>query len=142
MVSESMSATEQPTVAMPGRGNQPLFWALLITLSIICAAWGFFSPYPYNLILWGLACIAFILFLVLLRRNYRGVPRIEATEVRRLVACDACNIESEGPFQKGDYVFREVGKCPRCGGQLYVKALYGVDEKAPLKRQQPPIGPS
>ena len=137
-----MRATEQPTAAMPGRGNQPLFWALLITITFICITWGFFSPYPYNLVLWVLACIAFILFLVLLRRNYRGIPRIEATEVRRLVACEECSVESEGPFQKGDYVFRHVGQCPRCGGQLYVKALYGVDEKTPLKRQKPSSSPS
>ncbi len=136
MVFEKVRATEQPA-AMPSRGNQPLFWALLITITLICAALGFFNPPPYNQILWVLAGIAFILFLVLLRRNYRGIPRIEATEVRRLIACDACNVESEGPFEKGDYVFREVGECPRCGGQLYVKALYGVDEKTPLKRQQP-----
>ncbi|MFX1475269.1 MAG: hypothetical protein ACFFCO_07330, partial [Promethearchaeota archaeon] len=124
------------------RGNQPLFWALLITLTIICAFWGFISPFPYNLILYALAIIAFISFLVLLRRSYRGIPRIDATEVRRLVACDACKVESEGPFEKGDYVFREVGKCPRCGGLLYVKALYGVDEKTPFKRQQPPSSQS
>lgn len=142
MISESMRATEQPSVAMPSRGNQPLFWALLITLSLICAAWGFFSPYPYNLILYALALIAFISLLVLLRRSYRGIPPIEATEVRRLVACDACGVESEGPFEKGDYVFRQVGQCPRCSGQLYIKALYGIDEKAHLKRQQPRSSPS
>jgi hypothetical protein len=135
---ESTRATESPAAPMPGRGNQPLFWALLITITVICVFWGYLSPYPYNLLLWGLACIAFVLFLVLLRRSYRSIPRIEATEVRRLIACEGCGVESEGPFEKGDYVFREVGKCPRCGGQLIVKALYGVDEKTPLKRQQPP----
>ena len=134
MVSESIRATEQPTATMPSRGNQPLFWAILLTIVFVCAAWGFFSPFPYNLILWGLACVAFILFIVFLRRSYRGVPRIEATEVRRLIACEGCDVESEGPFEKGDYVFREVGKCPRCGGLLFVKALYGMDEKSSSKR--------
>jgi hypothetical protein len=134
MLSESMSATEQPSTPMPSRGNQPLFWAILITIALGCAIWGIFSVYPYNLFLWGLACVAFITFLILLRRSYRGVPRVEAMEVRRLIACEKCDVESEGPFEKGDYVFREVGKCPRCGGQLYVKALYGVDEKTPHKR--------
>nr|MDO8132585.1 hypothetical protein [Candidatus Njordarchaeum guaymaensis] len=32
-------------------------------------------------------------------------------------------------FQRGDYVRKIVGRCPRCGGELYVRAIYAVEEK-------------
>lgn len=135
---EASSSGETPSLTSPTLGcTEPLYWTILFVLGVLLAFWGFLSPLPLNLILWALAAASFTAFLVLLIRGLRGLPAIEPLEVRRLVACQACGIEAEGPFQPGDYVFRPIGPCPRCGGQLYIKALYGIKASEPLKRQQP-----
>ncbi|MFX0168875.1 MAG: hypothetical protein ACFE89_05880 [Candidatus Hodarchaeota archaeon] len=115
------------------------FWlALLIALVIVCVLWGFFQPYPFNILLWVIALAFLIIFLFMIYRGSRGPPQIKLAEVRRLISCESCGVETEGPFETGDHVFRKVGSCPRCGGLLYVKAIYSIEGKEPLKRQQPP----
>lgn len=139
MIADKAHASEQPSPLITTRRyKQPLTWALLLTLGLIFAIWGLFSGPPYNYILWVLAAISLIVLVIVLIRDLRGTPKLEFSEVRRLVACESCGVESEGPFESSDFVFREVGKCPRCGGSLYIKALYSIDAKTPLKRQKSP----
>jgi hypothetical protein len=131
-------ATGQPSPLISSRYKQPLTWALLLTLGLIFAIWGLFSEPPFNLIFWSLGGLSIIVLIVVLIRDLRSAPKIELSEVRRLIACRSCGVESEGPFESHDYVFKEIGTCPRCGGSLYVKALYSIDAKTPLKRQKAP----
>ncbi len=131
------AAGQPSSLITTSRYKQPLTWALLLTLGLIFAIWGLFSEYPFNLIFWCLAGLSIIIFIVVLVRDLRGVPKMDVSEVRRLISCQSCGVESEGPFESRDYVFREVGKCPRCGGTLFIKALYSLDAKTPLKRQKP-----
>lgn len=126
----------QPTPELTTRQiKQVLLWAILLSLTFLLGALGFFQLYPLNLVYWFLALLAFALFIFSFLRTMR-VPKIDITETRRLIACQECGVEAEGPFEKGDHVFRPVGSCPRCGGHTYVKALYSIDSKIPLKRQQ------
>ena len=129
-------STSQPSPAMPP-GRQRLWWALVITLIVIFFVWGTFSDYPFNLILWALSVVCLAFFISLIYREIRPPRKIELLEVRRLIVCDQCGVETEGPFESGDHVFRDVGPCPRCKGRLYVNAIYGIDGSTPLKRQQP-----
>jgi hypothetical protein len=110
--------------------------ALLLILALAFAVWGLFSNYPINLLLWFLAALALVLLVIVLLRGHRRIPKIEASAVLRLIVCQSCGVESEGPFQAGDYVFRTVGKCPRCKGTLYIKALYSPDEKSRVKEHK------
>ncbi|MDO8124639.1 MAG: hypothetical protein Q6364_09715 [Candidatus Hermodarchaeota archaeon] len=129
-------STSQPSPAItPGR--QRLWWALVITLIVIFFVWGTFSDYPFNLVLWALSVVCLAIFISLIYREIRPPKKLEQIEVRRLIVCDKCGVETEGPFESGDHVFREVGPCPRCEGQLYLKAIYGIEGKTPLTRQQP-----
>ena len=129
-------STSQPSPAItPGR--QRLWWALVITLIVIFFIWGTFSDYPFNLVLWALSVVCFAIFISLIYREIRPPKKLEFIEVRRLIVCDKCGVETEGPFESGDHVFRDVGPCPRCEGRLYLKAIYGIEGKTPLKRQQP-----
>jgi hypothetical protein len=111
--------------------------ALLLVLSLVFAVWGLVSGPPINLFLWFLAALCLLLLALLLVRGHRRIPRIEASTVLRLIVCQSCGVESEGPFQAGDYVFRTVGKCPRCKGTLYIKALYSPEAKSRAKEHKP-----
>jgi len=129
---------QAPTpVIVSRRHRTPLTAALLLILALAFTIWGLFSPSPINILLWSLAATALILLAILLLRGRQKIPNIEASAVLRLIVCQSCGIESEGPFQAGDYVFRTVGKCPRCNGTLYIKALYSPDEKSRVKEHKP-----
>jgi hypothetical protein len=119
------------------RQKTPLTAALLLILALAFAVWGLFSNYPINLLLWFLAALALVILAIVLVRGHRRIPKVEASAVLRLIVCQSCGVESEGPFQAGDYVFRTVGKCPRCKGTLYIKALYSPDEKSRVKEHKP-----
>lgn len=131
---------QAPTpVIVSRRHRTPLTAALLLILALAFAIWGLFSPFPINVLLWSLAAAALVLLAILLLRGRQKIPKIEASAVLRLIVCQSCGIESEGPFQTGDYVFRTVGKCPRCGGTLFIKALYSPDEKSRVKGHKTPV---
>nr|MDO8099646.1 hypothetical protein [Candidatus Njordarchaeota archaeon] len=59
--------------------------------------------------------------------------RDEGGEIEMLVsvACyrGSCGHGYRRLFQRGDYVRKMVSRCPACGGELYVKAIYAVEEK-------------
>jgi hypothetical protein len=136
MLNLFQQSTSEPSPAIAS-GRQRLWWALVITLIVIFFVWGTFSDFPFNLILWALSVVCLAIFITLIYREIRPPKKLELIEVRRLIVCDQCGVETEGPFESGDHVFRDVGPCPRCKGRLYVKAIYGIDGSAPLKRQQP-----
>jgi len=51
-------------------------------------------------------------------------------EVVTSIACygGGCEHVYKRLFQRGDYVRKIVGRCPACGGELYVKAIYALEE--------------
>jgi len=130
------SSEPSPTLTA-GSSSQRFWWALLITLFVVFLFWGFFQPIPFNYLLWGLGLGFLGIFLILVYRRTRAPAKLEFAEVRRLIACDRCGVETEGPLEPGDHIFRDIGPCPRCEGRLYIKAIYSIDTKEPLKRQQP-----
>ena len=135
----TVNAADAGTSIATSRLAERFWWALLIAIVVACILWGFVQPFPFNIILWIIALAFLLLFLFLVYRSARGPPKIKLSEVRRLISCEQCGVETEGPFESGDHVFREVGKCPRCGGKLIVKAIYTIDSKETLKRQQPKV---
>jgi hypothetical protein len=135
-LSESNMA-QGPTPAQFSRTYRtPLAAALLLVLALAFFVWGLFSNFPINILFWILAVLALVLLVVVLLHGRRKVAKIEASTVLRLIVCQSCGVESEGPFQAGDYVFRTVGKCPRCKGTLYIKALYSPEEKSRAKEHK------
>lgn len=45
-------------------------------------------------------------------------------EVVELVGCPKCGYEASRKYEKGDYVGKVVGTCPRSDGSLVIKAIY------------------
>jgi hypothetical protein len=46
-----------------------------------------------------------------------------------LLACHSCDSTGEREFQKGDFVGKVLGKCAKCKGEQYIRAIYAIDEK-------------
>ena len=38
--------------------------------------------------------------------------------------CAKCGLKNKRLFTQGDYIIKEVGKCPRCGSALMISAIY------------------
>jgi hypothetical protein len=60
----------------------------------------------------------------------------ESEEVKTLtsLACHHCEFTDQREFQKGDFVGKSLGKCPKCkDDELYVRAIYTADEKKDKK---------
>ncbi|MFX1318475.1 MAG: hypothetical protein ACFE9D_06405 [Promethearchaeota archaeon] len=134
---ETQAAGEPTPELATGGSSQRFWWALLITLIFVFLVWGILVGFPFILLFWGIGLSFLIVFVVLVYRGTRSPAKLEFAEVRRLIACDQCGVETEGPLESGNHIFQEIGPCPRCEGTLYIKAIYSIDKKEPLKRQQP-----
>jgi len=47
----------------------------------------------------------------------------------KVVQCESCGHSENGVMEKGDYLYREAGTCPKCGGRMLVVALYREEVK-------------
>ena len=66
-------------------------------------------------------------------RTAREVPVIRSFRVITEVSCEACGFREVREFREGDYIFKEVGACPKCGGKLVITSIYR--EEAPPTRR-------
>jgi len=51
-------------------------------------------------------------------------PKPTREELVSVLRCVKCGYEEVRRYDKGDYVGKPVGSCPRDGGQVVVKAIY------------------
>ncbi|WXG45864.1 MAG: DUF308 domain-containing protein [Candidatus Atabeyarchaeum deiterrae] len=61
-------------------------------------------------------------------------PPVQA-QVNRTVTvtkCNKCSYTEVRDFQRGDYVYKTLGKCKECDGETYVKTIYTI----PLQKTQ------
>jgi len=48
----------------------------------------------------------------------------EKTITRTIIRCTTCGYEEKREFTKGDFVGKEVGKCPKDSGPLVISLIY------------------
>jgi hypothetical protein len=56
----------------------------------------------------------------------------ESGEIKTItsLACHSCEFSEDREFQRGDFVGKALGKCPKCKKEkLYIRAIYALDEK-------------
>ena len=71
-----------------------------------------------------IALLAFtLLYTVLMLSSPRRQPQPKPRIVSRIV-CVSGDYEEVRDFSEGDYVGKEVGRCPKCGKALVVDAIY------------------
>jgi len=60
--------------------------------------------------------------------QYRLKPRFLSVVT---VKCsnENCNFKEEREFKRGDYIFKEVGSCPKCNSPLVIVAIYAKSLK-------------
>ncbi len=71
-----------------------------------------------------LAVLAFIItYMAVSAMKSRQEPLKRKVIVTQL-KCSNCDYRERREFKEGDYVGKEVGECPKCGGKLLVEAIY------------------
>ena len=43
-----------------------------------------------------------------------------------VIKCEKCQYTEVRDFQKGDYMYKVVGKCKDCQGDMYIRSIYTV----------------
>ncbi|RLG81037.1 MAG: hypothetical protein DRO09_02395 [Thermoprotei archaeon] len=56
---------------------------------------------------------------------YRSLKiKVPVFHIYTVVKCYACGYENRREFKKGDYVHKKEGKCPVCGKETIIDAIY------------------
>ncbi|MEM3194237.1 MAG: hypothetical protein QXH97_04565 [Candidatus Bathyarchaeia archaeon] len=76
-----------------------------------------------NIILSASAILLSIYLLLQMRRRTLG-PSLEPLKVLTVIRCVGCNYESMREFERGDYILKEIGQCPKCNGTLYIHSIF------------------
>ena len=61
----------------------------------------------------------------------RRVPLVRSFEVSTELICPSCGFREVRAFKKGDYVFKPMGRCPKCGSERYITAIYREEGTKP-----------
>lgn len=74
--------------------------------------------------------IALILVVVfMIYDTYKRKPKKTTQIVRESLRCVKCGLVVEKDFEPGDFIGLIKGKCPTCGGDLKIKAIYAIEKK-------------
>jgi hypothetical protein len=78
----------------------------------------------------GLGLSTYILF-----QTRRRVMRLslEIPPVLTTTACPKCGFKNVREFERGDFIFKKVGPCPKCNDPLLVSAIYREVKEKPKK---------
>jgi len=117
--------------------NRKISASLLYMLMIVSALllsivtlYGAYNAYTENRIdeanYLAMTGIIGISMAVLMLNQIRRAPKLtlKPYHVVTMESCQNCDFKNVRDFRKGDYVFQNVGKCPKCGGDLLIVSIY------------------
>jgi hypothetical protein len=71
---------------------------------------------------------------VLLRTRHRVLQlSLELPPVMTTITCQKCDFKNQREFERGDYVFKDAGPCPKCNNKLLISAIYREVKEKPKK---------
>jgi len=57
--------------------------------------------------------------------------KIETPPINITIECRKCGFKSVREFQRGDYVFKELGPCQKCNEKMMITAIYREIKEKP-----------
>ncbi|MHA1410195.1 MAG: hypothetical protein ACTSQY_07825 [Candidatus Odinarchaeia archaeon] len=61
-------------------------------------------------------------------------PLIQKVNTVTVIKCYSCDYTEIRDFKKGDYIFKELGECPKCSGVKYIKTIYTISPEKNKKQ--------
>jgi len=98
-----------------------LMFAVIIAITFFTLAYMIDKDVSYSYAITFLALAGVYLGMNLARLIKLKIPKYRMVKV---VKCKECGYIEVGVPKKGDYVFKQVGLCPRCRGPMYIMSIY------------------
>jgi len=76
----------------------------------------------------GVALSTYVLFQT--RRRIMRL-KIEIPPINTTVECPKCGTKTVREFQRGDYIFKELGPCQKCNDKMLITAIYREVKEKP-----------
>lgn len=121
-----MTESQQPQRSGGSRGARTgiaimAIFFLLFGLFFLYA--GFQTNNQLNIIV---GFLIFSFFFSLMGSALRKPPVNPLSRTVSVIKCHKCQYTEVRDFQKGDYMYKTVGKCKDCQGDMYIKTIYAV----------------
>lgn len=111
-------------------GKVRIILAMIALIMIIVALIAFFREYishrtpNYITVILSVSTILLSLYYLLqIIRRPRNMF-LESQKVSSIIRCTNCDYVTAREFNKGDFVLKEVGICPRCGNNLVIYSIF------------------
>ncbi|MCS7373406.1 MAG: hypothetical protein NDF53_01250 [archaeon GB-1867-097] len=110
-----------------------LFSLILLSLGLFeLQRVGDFNAFSMDYFISGLVCLSLSFYLSYQHRKIMKLRLLGRHLTITVVKCSnpSCNFKEEREFKVGDYIFKRIGQCPKCNGDLYIYSIYAQ----PLKK--------
>lgn len=121
------------------------FAVIFITLVLSLAALGFAvtsygnaktpeeTIFPIVFLVIGFVGLASSTFMLMQTRRRVMRLSLEIPPVMTTITCQKCGFKNVREFERGDYVFKQAGPCPKCNNTLLISAIYREIKEKPKK---------
>ncbi|MFX1486252.1 MAG: hypothetical protein ACFFBS_04060 [Promethearchaeota archaeon] len=111
---------------------------IIIAISIVMLAAGGYLIYlgitsggDFLMIMLGLILMSFVMSFLNVGGRAAYPSRAEH-QTLSIIKCRTCDFTEIRDFERGDYIFKEVGDCKECQGKTFIKTIYTV----PLRKEK------
>jgi len=109
-----------------------IFSALGLLLLIISLAEALMGEETLALGFFGASLISTIISWLMMKGVATSTtPVIRSFPVSTEIVCEGCGLREVRSFYKGDYILKQVGKCPRCGGERIITSIFREEGERP-----------
>jgi hypothetical protein len=101
---------------------------ILAVVAILVGLGTFYETGNLELVGWllaiGFIAMALAVYYLFQSRKHVANLKIDAPKILTIIECKACNGKETREFKRGDYVFKDAEKCPKCGSLGMIVAIY------------------
>jgi hypothetical protein len=105
---------------------------ITLILSVAAIVWAVFAYYqnePIELTLYllviGFLAMGLSGYILFQSRKRVAAMKVESPPILTTIECRKCNIKNVREFERGDYVYKELGPCEKCeNDQKIITAIY------------------
>jgi len=76
----------------------------------------------------GVAGFFFAFYSIQEARKRMKLLQKKKGRIMTVIKCNKCNHVYEREFKEGDYVYKNAGDCPKCGGDSFIFLVYAFRE--------------
>lgn len=81
----------------------------------------------------GFVGVSFSTYMLLQTRQRVMQLSLEIPPVLTTITCQKCDYKNKREFERGDYIFKDAGPCPKCNNKLLISAIYREVKEKPKK---------